>query len=154
MPRFAAIALLFVGKAAFGSPPDPCSLSSTATDATVTIAIPDGRTSFREGEVIPLVLSFTSTADKRYWADNRNYDRSGRLSIEAYCVEPEARDPLADYFRVGAFMGGGSGEWFFGKLLRVPETAALDGSSYFRGGRYVVGGIGKTQRRCAKPFSA
>jgi len=81
MRRFAAIALLFVGKAAFGSPPDPCSLSSTATDATVTIAIPDGRTSFREGEVIPLVLSFTSTADKRYWADNRNYDRSGRLSI-------------------------------------------------------------------------
>src|SRR5437762_4654099 len=109
MRRFAAIALLFVGKAAFGSPPDPCSLSSTATDATVTIAIPDGRTSFREGEVIPLVLSFTSTADKRYWADNRNYDRSGRLSIESYCVEPPARDPLADYFRAGAFMGGGLG---------------------------------------------
>jgi len=79
MRRFAAIALLFAGKAAFGSPPNRCSLSWTATDATVTIAIPDGRTSFREGEVIPLALSFRSTADKR--ADNRNYDRSGRLSI-------------------------------------------------------------------------
>ncbi len=81
MRRFAAIALLFVGKAAFGSRPDPCSLTSTVTDAEVTIAILDGRSSFREGEVIPLVLSFTSTADKRYWADNRNYDRSGRLSM-------------------------------------------------------------------------
>lgn len=73
------------------------------------IAIPDGRTSFREGEIIPLVLSFTSTAAGRYWADNRNYDRSGRLGIEAYCVEPAARDPLADYFRAGSFIGGGLG---------------------------------------------
>ena len=124
MRRFAAIALLFVGKAAFGSPPDPCSLSSTATDATVTIAIPDGRTLFREGEVIPLVLSFTSTADKRYWADNRNYDRSGRLSIESYCVEPPARDPLADYFRAGAFMGGGLGNTQ--QLSDKPFTATAE----------------------------
>jgi hypothetical protein len=120
----AAIALMLVGTAAFGSPPDPCSLSSTATDATVTIAIPDGRTSFREGEVIPLVLSFTSTADKRYWADNRNYDRSGRLSIESYCVEPPARDPLADYFRAGAFMGGGLGNTQ--QLYEKPFTATAE----------------------------
>ena len=49
------------------------------------------------------------TADKRYWADNRNYDRSGRLNIETCCVGPEARDPLADYFHTGVFMGGGLG---------------------------------------------
>src|SRR5262249_36142384 len=109
MHRVVAIALMLVGTAAFGSPPDPCSLTSTATDAKVTITLPDGRSSFREGEIISLALAFTSTADKRYWADNRNYDRSGRLGIEAYCLEPEARDPLADYFRVGAFMGGGLG---------------------------------------------
>jgi hypothetical protein len=124
MRRFAAIALLFVGKAAFGSPPDPCSLTSTVTDAEVTIAIPDGRSSFREGEVIPLVLSFTSTADKRYWADNRNYDRSGRLSIEAYCVETPARDPLADYFRAGVFMGGGLGNTQ--QLSEKPFTATAE----------------------------
>jgi len=110
MRQLAAIALLLVGRVAFGSPSDACSPISTVKDAQVTITIPDGRTSFREGEIIPLALSFTSTGDKRYWADNRNYDRSGRLSIEAYCVEPEARDPLADYFRVGAFMGGRSRE--------------------------------------------
>lgn len=87
--------------------PDPRSLSSAVTDVKFSIAIPGGRTSFREGEIIPLLLLFTSTANKRYWADNRNYDRSGRLDIETYCVEPDARDPLADYFRTGAFLGGG-----------------------------------------------
>jgi hypothetical protein len=25
-------------------------------------------------------------------AENRNYDRSGRLNIETYCLEPEARE--------------------------------------------------------------
>lgn len=124
MRQFAAIALLLVGRAAFGSPPDTCSLTSTVKDVKVTITIPDGRTSFREGEIIPLTLSFTSTADKRYWADNRNYDRSGRLSIEAYCVEPEARDPLADYSRFGAFMGGGLGNTQ--QLSEKPFTASAE----------------------------
>jgi hypothetical protein len=109
MRRVAASLMLFAGTAVFGLPPDPCSITSTVTDAKVTVAISNGRTSFREGEIIPLVLSFTSTADKRYWADNRNYDRSGRLNIETYCVEPVARDPLADYFRTGPFIGGGLG---------------------------------------------
>ena len=124
MRRVAAIALLFASTSAFGASPDPCSLSSTVTDVKVTIAIPDGRSSFREGEIIPLALSFTSTADKRYWADNRNYDRSGRLSIEGYCVEPEARDPLADYFRVGAFIGGGLGNTQ--QLSEKPFTATAE----------------------------
>jgi hypothetical protein len=124
MRQAATLALLLVGTAAFASPPDPCSLSSSVSDANITIAISAGRTTFREGEIIPLVLSFTSTADKRYWADNRNYDRSGRLSIETYCVEPEARDPLADYFRAGAFMGGGLGSTQ--QLSREPFTATAE----------------------------
>ena len=124
MRRVAAIAILLAGTAVLAAPPDPCSLASTVTDAKVTIAIPDGQTLFREGEIIPLALSFTSTADKRYWADNRNYDRSGRLSIEAYCVEPEARDPLADYFRAGAFMGGGLGNTQ--QLSEKPFTATAE----------------------------
>ncbi|MDE3136617.1 MAG: hypothetical protein KGL59_08580 [Acidobacteriota bacterium] len=124
MLRAAAIALLLVGTSAFGSPPDPCSLTSTATDAKVTISIPAGQTSFREGEIIPLVLSFTSTADKRYWAENRGYDRSGRLSTETYCVEPAARDPLADYFRTGGFIGGGLGS--DQQLSEKPFTATAE----------------------------
>src|ERR1700719_3151587 len=98
MRPFAFITVLLAGKAAFCSPPDACSLTSTVTDAKLTLSIPDARTSFREGEIIPLVLSFTSTVDKRYQAVDRHYDRSGRLDIDTYCLEPEARDPLADYF--------------------------------------------------------
>lgn len=124
MRRVAAIAILLSGSAVLAAPPDPCSLAPTVTDAKVTIAIPDGRTSFREGEIIPLALSFTSTADKRHWADNRNYDRSGRLTIEAYCVEPEVRDPLADYFRTDAFIGGGLGNTQ--QLSEEPFTATAE----------------------------
>jgi hypothetical protein len=124
MRHAAALALLLVGRAAFASPPDPCSLSPSVTDANVTIAIPAGRTTFREGEIIQLALSFTSAADKRYWVENRNYDRSGRLGIEAYCVEPEARDPIADYFRAGAFLGGGLGNEQ--QLTQEPFTATAE----------------------------
>jgi hypothetical protein len=101
-----AAVLVLAAVVAFGSEPDPCSLTSTVPDAAVSVAIPDGRKSFKEGEIIPLVLSFTSTANDRYIADVRGYDRSGRLTIETYCVEPAVRDPLADYFSTGAFMGG------------------------------------------------
>jgi hypothetical protein len=59
------IVVLLGGTTGFCSQPDPCSLTSSATDAQVTITIPEGRTSFREGEIIPLMLSFTSTAAKR-----------------------------------------------------------------------------------------
>jgi hypothetical protein len=124
MRRVAAIAILLAATAARAATSDPCSVVSTVTDARVTITIPDGRVSFREGEIIPLALSFTSAADKRYWADNRNYDRSGRLSIEAYCIEPEARDPLADYFRVGAFIGGGLGNTQ--QLSKAPFIATAE----------------------------
>src|ERR1700685_1048415 len=105
MRRIVALAILLIGTVARAASPDPCSLSSTVADSKVTIAIPDGRISFQEGEIIPLVLTFTSTGDKRYWADDRSYDRSGRLNIEAYCIEPEAPDPLSDYFRAGACIG-------------------------------------------------
>lgn len=88
---------------------DPCLASSTASDVTLTLAVKDNRSSFQEGEIIPLVLSFTSSAKDRYWADVRNYDRSGRLSIERYCIQPDAPDPLESYFRVGTFFGGGLG---------------------------------------------
>ena len=132
MRRAPFIAVLVVGTAAFGSPADPCSLSSAVTDAKVSVAISNGRTSFREGEIIPLVLSFTSTTDKRYWADNRNYDRSGRLNIETYCVEPAAPDPLADYFRPGMFMGGGLGNEQ--QLSEKPFTATAELNEWRRPG--------------------
>ena len=84
-----------------------------------SLALKDDRAIFQEGEIIPLVLSFTSTTKNRYWADVRNYDRSGRLGIEDYCVEPDAPDPLETYFKFGAFMGGGLG-----------NTRALDSTPF------------------------
>lgn len=88
---------------------DPCSAASTAPDVKFALALKGGRAVFQQGEIIPLVLSFTSTTENRYSADVRNYDRSGRLGIEAYCVEPAAPDPLESYFKLGAFLGGGLG---------------------------------------------
>ena len=112
MRHLTTIALLLLAKTACASPvtPDLCSLTSEVKDAQVTISLPDGKKSFREGEIIPLTLSFTSTVNNRYFADDRNYDRSGRLTLETYCIEPQARDPLAGYFSSGGFMGGGLGQ--------------------------------------------
>lgn len=73
---------------------NPCEAAPTVADASVTLSLADGRTRFHSGEIIPLALSFTSSAKNRYWAEDRNYDRSGRLSIEKYCVAPELPDPL------------------------------------------------------------
>jgi hypothetical protein len=107
--RAFVFALLFLAVPAWAVEDDPCSQSSSVSDVTLLLSLTDSQNVFQEGEIIPLVLSFTSTAKKRYWADVRNYDRSGRLTIEAYCVEPDAPDPLASYFKAGVFMGGGLG---------------------------------------------
>ncbi|HZU25571.1 MAG TPA: hypothetical protein VFA04_08615 [Bryobacteraceae bacterium] len=101
--------LIFVSSAAAAETPDPCAATSAASDVQFTIALKDHGPVFEYGEIIPLALTFTSSTKNRYWADDRNYDRSGRLGIEQYCLEPDAPDPLATYFRTGAFMGGALG---------------------------------------------
>jgi len=112
---------LFVSTLAFAAP-DLCSAVSSVTDAAIKLEIKDRRTQFVEGEIIPLVMSFTSSAAKRYWADVRSYDRSGRLDIETYCLEPAAPDPAADYFRSsGGWLGGGLGSTQ--ELSEKPFTA-------------------------------
>lgn len=125
MRLVAFIAVFLLGcSLATARPDDPCSLTSTVADAKLTLSIPDGRTSFREGEIIPLVLSFTSAADKRYSASVRTYDRSGRLDLETYCLEPEARDPLADYFSTSFLLAGGLGGEQ--QLSEAPFTATAE----------------------------
>ena len=104
-----AFALLLLTNQAWAAEKEPCSEASSASDVRFALALKDGSAVFLEGETIPLVLSFTSPTKHRYWADVRNYDRSGRLGIEYYCVEPEAPDPLESYFKVGGFLGGGIG---------------------------------------------
>lgn len=69
-----------------------------------------GQTRFRQGEVIRLELAFASSLPGTYHLDSANYDRSGRLEIDTFHLDPQggASDPLYDYFHFGGgFMGGG-----------------------------------------------
>src|SRR5262245_34341048 len=63
----------------------------------------NNQTRFRQGEVISLQLSFSSSQPKKYHLDNATYDRSGRLDIDAFHVDPASgvSDPLSDYFNFG-----------------------------------------------------
>jgi hypothetical protein len=103
---------------------DPCSVASSVSDVRLVLALKEDRAIFKEGEIIPLALSFTASKKNRYWADVRNYDRSGRLDIESYCVEPEAPDPLESYFKFGVFLGGGIGN--IRALDMTPFTAEAE----------------------------
>jgi hypothetical protein len=88
---------------------DPCAAASSTSDVRFELALKDHGAIFQAGEIVPLALSFSSSIKGRYTAADRNYDRSGRLGEEQYCVEPEAADPLESYFKAGAFIGGGIG---------------------------------------------
>ena len=76
--------------------------------ASLTIHFASGTSAFHAGEVIPIELSFTASPEA-YDLDTRNYDRSGRLNMEQFHVAPPGRDPLANYYDNGVFMGGGLG---------------------------------------------
>src|ERR1700730_15013718 len=77
--------------------------------ASLTIHFANGTSTFHAGEVIPIELSFAASLPDAYDMDTRNYDRSGRLDMEQFHVTPLGRDPLANYYANGVFMGGGLG---------------------------------------------
>src|SRR5271169_4668426 len=77
--------------------------------ASLTIHFAGGTSTFHVGEVIPIELSFTASLPDAYDMDTRNYDRSGRLNMEQFNVTPPGRDPIANYYDNGVFMGGGLG---------------------------------------------
>jgi hypothetical protein len=76
---------------------------------SLAIRFAGGTSTFHVGEVIPVELSFTASLPDAYDMDTRNYDRSGRLNMEQFHVTPPGRDPLANYFANGVFLGGGLG---------------------------------------------
>jgi hypothetical protein len=99
--------------------------AQAAADApfTLTLSIAGEQRQFRPGEIIPLELTFRSDLPGRFAVDGRTYDRSGRLTIDTFRVEPVdgVTDPLLDYFATSAgFIRGG--------LSSGP--ARLDGQSY------------------------
>jgi hypothetical protein len=124
MAFLALILLLFQVAATAAEKYDPCAETQAASDVRFTIALNSHGPVFQQGEIVPLELSFTSSTKKRYWASVRNYDRSGRLGIEYYCIEPGAPDPLESYFKFGMFMGGGLGSTH--ELDTEPFTAEAE----------------------------
>jgi hypothetical protein len=81
-----------------------CLLASAAfaqnpRDVTFTLALKDGRTTFRMGEPVEVELRFGSTSAGRYLADLYPERRFVRLSrFDTFLVEPKENtaDPLAD----------------------------------------------------------
>lgn len=65
--RTIAFTLLLLAKTAWPADNDPCSVASSVSDVRLSLALKDGRTVFQEGEIVPLLLSFTSTTKNRYW---------------------------------------------------------------------------------------
>jgi hypothetical protein len=81
-----------------------------APPITLTLRLAGGQTRFHTGEIIPIELEFTSSVPNRFVLDNATYDRSGRLTIDEFHVDPidPVSDPLLDYFAAAAgFVGGG-----------------------------------------------
>jgi hypothetical protein len=115
---------------------------TTPSDVKLTAAFRGDQSTFRVGEVIPLDLSFTSSAPGKYQFDNATYDRSGRLNAEGFSVEPKSGwdDPLELYFRSYAcFMAGGLRG--FQTLSNKPTVVHLELNEWVRfhePGRYRV----------------
>lgn len=94
---------------------DSCAIPpAQAGDVSLQLSLKNGQTVFRQGEIIALTAEYASSAEKKYYLDTRNYDRSGRLDgMEVFCIDPDpSRDPLADYFNgaMGFILGGLGGE--------------------------------------------
>ena len=93
----------------------------------------NNQTRFRQGELISLQLSFSSTQAKKYHLDAATYDRSGRLDIDTFHVDPTsgASDPLSDYFNF--FLGGmGGGLRTNPTLEPKPYVITVDLNEWFR----------------------
>lgn len=137
---FGALTLLTLlsATAAFSSPTparrqaQPAGLSQQPRDVRLQVETAGGNTRFRVGEVIPLKLSFTSSAAKKYLINLATYDRSGRMNYEDFLVEPGAgwSDPLKDYFSGGVFMMGGL--MSFDLLSAEPKVIPLDLNEWVR----------------------
>ena len=61
---------------------------------SLTIQFVDGTNRFHVGEVVPIELLFRASISNTYEVEIRNYDRSGRLNIEQFHVNPVPRQKV------------------------------------------------------------
>lgn len=110
-------------------------ISENPEGVTFTVRFEDGRSQFRQGEVIPMELAFSSTVPDRFVLDAATSDRSGRLNVDSFHVSPSngVVDPLSDYFRnspFGGFFGGGPRS--MPVLKEEPSVVVLDLNEWLR----------------------
>lgn len=75
-------------------------------DVSFTIRFVNDQKQFRQGEVIRLEMRFASSSPETYRLDRATYDRSGRLNLDNFHIEPTTgfTDPMRDHL---SFIGGG-----------------------------------------------
>ena len=115
---FAATLFLMLVRVVWADDADLCAASSTASDVQFVLALNDGRTTFQQGEVIPLALSFTSQTPNRYWIHST-------IGAE-YCLEPSVPDPLEAHLNNRAIFGGGIFSWQQLSEKPIIEVAILN----------------------------
>jgi hypothetical protein len=82
---------------------------SAAADVTLKLTLKGGQSVYHEGEIIPLDLAFAASSEKKYSLDTRTSDHSGRFFFDSFCLAPDGRDPLGDYFGSGIWLGFAAG---------------------------------------------
>jgi hypothetical protein len=128
--KTAAFAILLLARAAWAVECDPCAAASSTADVQLTLVAKGGQAVFRQGEMIPLVLSYTAAEPHRFWRDEPGATH--------FCVEPAVPDPLEAHFKGRNFMGGGLFSWH--ELGAKPSLAeaTLNERLKFSPGRYRV----------------
>jgi hypothetical protein len=96
----------------------PDAVQDNPPGVTFTLRLKDGKTKFRQGELITVEMQFASSLPNTYKLDARTYDRGGRLYADTYHVEPElgTTDPLHDYLQSLIFISS------MGGLAPTPPT--------------------------------
>jgi hypothetical protein len=100
---------LFPAAGTCGQASQCAGIPSPPSDAALRLLLKNGRSVFHQGEILALTTEYAADSNKKYVVNNRNYDRSVRLSgEEIFCLEPErGTDPLDDYFHsILGYMGG------------------------------------------------
>lgn len=89
---------------------DSSSVASSASQDSPQLQLSTNATVYRQGQLIPLELSFTSKVPNRYQVNMAGYDRSGRMGYEKFVVEPAdgTADPLLAYFKSETVFFGGA----------------------------------------------
>lgn len=108
---------------------------------TFRVAFRGGGRRYARGEIVGLALSFSARTPDTFQLDAAEYDRSGRLHIDRYALEPEEGvvDPLADYFERGPIQMGGLRQMpMLGPRPRVIERDLDEYLQVRRPGRYTL----------------